>query len=236
MIVVLDEGVDFPHLDASERTTANGTLGDTLAGAYMLWTRLKETLITLTSKPDGREWVLEMMPKHSVGAEIGVFRGEFTRLILKIVRPQKLHLIDPWKYETDPIYTKSIYGGEIGKNQANMDAIYHRVVQRFGAKNVEIHRGTSFDCAVLFPDNYFDWIYVDGNHQYEFVKQDLETYYAKVKPGGIVAGDDYARKKDNWTQDGVTRAVDEIIAGGLYEKVLIKKEDHQFLLRKPYSS
>jgi len=182
---------------------------------------------------DGREWLLEMMPKDSVCAEIGVFWGEFSRLILKIVQPKTLHLIDPWKYETDPTYAQSVYGGARGQNQERMDAIYQRIVRKYTRPNVQIHRRPSLECAAVFPDNYFDWIYVDANHQYEYVTKDLETYYSKMKPGGLVAGDDYARRQDNWTHDGVTRAVDDIIASGLYEKVLIKPEAHQFLLRKP---
>ena len=111
-----------------------------------------------------------------------------------------------------------------------MDAMHKSVVKCFKSKRVEIHRGASAACSSLFTDNYFDWIYVDGNHQYEFVKQDLEMYFPKVKGGGFVAGDDYARNPNNWTKDGVTRAVDEVINSGLYQKILTDK--HQFLLKK----
>jgi hypothetical protein len=185
-------------------------------------------------KTDGREWLLEMMPKRSVCAEIGVFWGEFSRLIVKLVEPKQLHLIDPWKYQGDALFARSNYGSQRGQSQERMDTIYQRVVRKFGGRpNIKIHRSPSLECVHLFPDNYFDWIYVDGDHQYEGVKKDLEMYYNKVKPGGFVAGDDYARKQTNWTQDGVTRAVDDILASGLYEKVVIKPEDHQFVLRKP---
>jgi hypothetical protein len=180
---------------------------------------------------DGREWLLERLPKNSVCAEIGVFQGRFSELILSITRPQKLHLIDPWKYESDPAYARSLYGGVRGKNQERMDKMYESVVRVFQSKKVQVHRATSTECCSQFPDNYFDWIYVDGNHQYEFVKADLEVYFPKLKPGGLLAGDDYARKKTNWTNDGVTRAVDEIVASGMYQKVLT--ENHQFLLVKP---
>ena len=36
-----------------------------------------------------------------------------------------------------------------------------------------------------------DSIYIDGNHEYDFVKKDLENYYPKLKDGGILAGDDF---------------------------------------------
>jgi methyltransferase family protein len=44
--------------------------------------------------------------------------------------------------------------------------------------------------GTLPPTHYFDWIYVDGDHQYEAVKKGLESYLPKVKPGGFITGDD----------------------------------------------
>ena len=47
----------------------------------------------------GRKFLLEMMPKNSVCAEIGVNQGQFSKEILEVVQPKKLHLIDPWAGE-----------------------------------------------------------------------------------------------------------------------------------------
>ena len=41
-----------------------------------------------------RAWLIHKLPKNSVGAEIGVWTGDFSLLRLKIVRPQKLVLVD----------------------------------------------------------------------------------------------------------------------------------------------
>jgi methyltransferase family protein len=178
-----------------------------------------------------RHCILSQIPKHSVCAEIGVDRGHFSELILEC-EPKKLHLIDPWKFEPGPAYEGSRYGGPLGKSQARMDTIYKSVVSRFrsaiSSGIVEVHRNTSEECSSQFPENYFDWIYIDGNHRYEFVKLDLELFLPKVKRHGLVAGDDYGNR--GWWQDGVTKAVDEAIAGGQFEKLLI--ENQQFLLRK----
>jgi hypothetical protein len=53
-----------------------------------------------------------------------------------------------------------------------------------------------------FADNSLDFVYLDGNHTYDFVKQDLNAWYNKVKVGGILAGHDYPLKS-------VKQAVDE---------------------------
>jgi hypothetical protein len=179
---------------------------------------------------DDREWLLKRLPKRAVCAEIGVYEGRFSELILSITRPKKLHLIDPWKYEADPAYERSFYGKSKGHSQARMDGMYESVVKCFKSKRVEIHRDASAACSSRFPDNYFDWIYIDGNHLYEFVKQDLESYFPKIKSGGIVAGDDYGRDPNRWDKDGVKRAVDEAIDTGLCQKIVIDK--NQFMLKK----
>lgn len=182
-------------------------------------------------RKDSRDHVLSRISEGSVCAEVGVYKGDFSKLILERA-PRKLHLIDPWKFETDPIYANSWYGGALGKSQARMDTIHKSVLHRFGTAIrtgiVEVHRKTSAECCAQFPDNYFDWIYIDGNHRYEFVKRDLEMFLPKVKLHGFVAGDDY--NTPGWWQDGVTKAVDEAIESGRFEKLLIG--NHQFLLRK----
>jgi hypothetical protein len=57
--------------------------------------RLKPRAGTALRRP--RRWrYLEMLPNRGIGAEIGVFRGEFTRHILRVAQPRELHLIDGW--------------------------------------------------------------------------------------------------------------------------------------------
>jgi hypothetical protein len=179
-----------------------------------------------------RDCILVPIAAGAVCAEIGVYKGDFSEFILRR-KPKKLHLIDPWKFEPDATYAKSFYGGTLGKDQEKMDSIYKSILGRFhtaiASGIVEVHRSASAAYASHFPDNYFDWIYIDGNHQYDFVKQDLEVFLPKVKSHGLLAGDDYGLP--GWWQDGVTRAVDEAVISGRVEKVLIA--NRQFLLRKP---
>jgi predicted O-methyltransferase YrrM len=67
-------------------------------------------------------------------------------------------------------------------------------LRRRGAiRSRRIHRGYSTDILSRFADAYFDWIYIDGNHLFDFVKADLELGYRKVRRGGLITGDDYLR-------------------------------------------
>jgi len=174
-----------------------------------------------------------MLPRASVGAEIGVWRGDFSARILRTVRPAKLHLIDPWAFQGGEPYREAWYGGKLAADQNAMDRLHAGVVGRFAreiaAEVVEVHRCASTEAAGRFPVGYFDWVYVDGNHLYEVVRADLELYDPKLKAGGLLAGDDYGLP--GWWQDGVTRAVDEFVPGAGYEVVTLAA--NQFVLRKP---
>ena len=166
------------------------------------------------------------MPKGAICAEIGVWKADFSRKILLVTRPKQLHLIDPWAFQ--PEFAERMYGGSVARAQADMDRIHARVVRRLGRRpEVRIHRAFSAPAAKLFPDGFFDWLYIDGNHEYEFVKADLELYLPKVKPGGLICGDDY-----DWNVASgypVRRAVDEFVASGLATPVEIRNS--QFILR-----
>lgn len=180
---------------------------------------------------DPRLELLKKMPQHSVCAEIGVHVGDFANHILEQVQPKKLHLIDPWKYFEEDVYKDSYYGGP-SVSQQLMDERYTYTKERFKNEiangTVVIHRDFSDAASVLFPEKYFDWIYIDGNHLYEYVKKDLSLYYPKIKPGGFFTGDDYG--EGSWWRNGVKKAVMEAIKQGGVEKVSIK--DGQFILRK----
>ncbi len=168
----------------------------------------------------------------SVWAEIGVFKGDFSHQIFKTARPSVLHLIDPWKFESSETYKASWYGGTAGVDQTHMDSILQSVQARFQTETasgkVVIHPCDSVAAAQGFADGYFDWVYIDGNHQYEFVMKDLECYLPKVKPGGFIAGDDYGTA--GWWQGGVTKAVDEFVGRGGCELIAVKNS--QFILKR----
>ncbi len=140
-------------------------------------------------------------------------------------------MIDPWKFEAGKEYRRSLYGAFFGPGQARLDDRYHSVIRRFAREiaegTVSVHRLSSAEAAKHFPDNYFDWVSIDGNHLFPFVKADLETYAAKLKPGGFITGDDYGVA--GWWRDGVTKAVDEFVSQRRLPHLLTR--NGQFLLK-----
>ena len=66
---------------------------------------------------------------------------------------------------------------------------------------------TSVEASKLYEDSSLDFVFIDGGHEYEFVKEDIEHWYPKIRDGGIIAGDDW-----NWhltTNGGIQKAVKE---------------------------
>jgi predicted O-methyltransferase YrrM len=61
-----------------------------------------------------------------------------------------------------------------------------------------------------FEDNSIDFIYIDGDHSYNAVKQDLEMYLPKLKDNGIIGGHDYS-KNDEYNRQNTIRAVNEVV-------------------------
>jgi len=176
--------------------------------------------------PKRRDFLLRKLPHGAVCAEIGVLRGDFSERILKLARARELHLIDPWGANS---------GDMLPEAEDNYRFVRERFASEIAAGRVIIHRTTSLQASSEFPDSYFDWVYIDGNHFYESVKQDLEVYCRKLKPGGALAGDDY-HYPGNW-YDGVTRAVDEFIRSGACTPLYLRrhsiKRHSQYMLRKP---
>jgi hypothetical protein len=158
--------------------------------------------IISNNKTTVRRKLLKKMPKNSVCAELGVAEGLFSEEIIKITKPKKLVLIDNWEEKKD--FSDTI-------KQKEHDLNYNAVKEKFQFNPVvQIIKGLT-NSINTFPDNYFDWVYIDADHRYEGVKKDLENCYPKIKPGGYIIGDDYLHETYGDYILGVVEAVDEFV-------------------------
>jgi len=144
------------------------------------------------------------------GVEIGVKEGKFSERILHYWRGKLLVSIDPWRE----------FGGEYQDKanvaQAQQDDYYHETqarLDRFGERS-RIVRLTSEEGAAQTEDGSLDFAYLDAQHHYEAVKQDIELWWPKVRRGGLLCGHDYSDEDETDERGTVTvfevkRAVDE---------------------------
>ncbi len=162
------------------------------------------------SYAQARATVLAMLPKGGVGAEIGVWKGDFSRQILDAARPKTLHLIDPWKSRSEETHARAWYSSARG---ADMSAIFHSVQKRFSGEietgQVILHAMTSSKALSRLPDGELDFVYVDGDHAYDAVRADLDVSFVKTRPGGLICVDDHFDGK--WWGDSIIRAVNEFL-------------------------
>jgi hypothetical protein len=137
---------------------------------------------------------------NGCGIEIGVCLGNFSLNWIPLCHFEKNYLVDPWKHY------KSGYDVPSNCEQKEQDERYLKVKETYSSygNRGELLRMESLEAVKLFPDNYFDFIYIDANHEYEHVKADINAWYPKIKKNGIFAGHDYNNK-----HKGVIRAVSE---------------------------
>lgn len=98
------------------------------------------------------------------------------------------------------------------EQQFPRDADYQTAVARLlpHAGRTKLIRLPSVEAAVLFPAGAVDFVYIDAAHDHESVRADLEAWYPKLGPKGILAGHDF---DDHPEHEGVRRAVTEFARG-----------------------
>ena len=153
--------------------------------------------------PTRLDMVMALLKPGMRIAEVGVWKGEFAHMLTNTC-PFELVLIDPWKGVVPS-------GDADGNNvcNANLEEIFEGI-QDWEEPYI-VRRGYSYDVLPKYPDNYFDAIYIDGDHGFEGCYKDLELAYKKVKPGGWIMGHDYGQnflKTRNVYHFGVQNAVD----------------------------
>jgi hypothetical protein len=132
----------------------------------------------------------------SIGAEIGVADGRFSLKLCQLIPHLTLYCVDPWAP-----YKGNSRGGGSSQHERNYALAQERLLP-YGAT---LLRMTSMDAVIQFEDASLDFVYIDGNHDYAFVLDDITEWAPKVRPGGIVAGHDYYQ----FNNSGVIEAVNE---------------------------
>ena len=127
---------------------------------------------------------------YKVGAEIGTWRGEFAEVLCKANSGLLLNCIDPYQAIA---YADSVSGWP--KEQERFTLYYKEAREKLKPYSVNWVKAYSMTAVKRFDDNSLDFVYIDANHNFQHVVNDLCEWLKKVKPGGIISGHDYARFK-----------------------------------------
>jgi predicted O-methyltransferase YrrM len=131
--------------------------------------------------------------------EIGTFHGANAISVNKSYakhKDSKIYCIDPWvDYSEYPEYK--------GKQDINYDIFINNISNTNEVSKFIINRGFSNQIIPTFKDNKFDIIYIDGNHEPEFVLEDAVLSFRKLKVGGYMIFDDYGWGGPDLTKKGI---------------------------------
>lgn len=154
----------------------------------------------------GRDDFPQWLTAHGLtgtGVEVGVYYGQFSEHLLKNW-PGRLVGVDPYvKFPKEEWLD--------GCALVDLDAAMAQALETlapFGDR-FRLIRKKSVDAATEFEDSSLDFLYLDGNHDYAHVSEDIKAWWPKVKPGGVFAGHDYMNRNDAYQRCGVQQAVDE---------------------------
>jgi len=182
--------------------------------------------------------------------ELGVLKGVNAESLKKTLSPKLLLLIDAWSSEAMDRYSISnahrswvksaesltaYFGGPVS-SQETFDKLFQEVYQKFLDDNtVQIIRKTTRDALLEIRANSdgkgFDLIYIDANHQYETVLDDLIDYQAFLSETGVLQLNDCCHSNAGINQNlGVLEAVNRFVKQMDFVPVALTNTDFSDIL------
>ncbi len=120
---------------------------------------------------------------YRVGAEIGVSKGEFSRKFCEA--GLRVYAVDSWTATEDHLSRNPKY-------QKRVNASYRIAVETLSSFDCVIIRKSSMDATRDFEDESLDFVYIDADHHFRHIADDLVEWSKKVRKGGVVSGHDYS--------------------------------------------
>mgnify|MGYP001592017508 CR=1 FL=1 len=113
----------------------------------------------------------------NIGAEIGVAQGDYAQVLCETISNLKYYGIDPWYVGG---MKNHVHRGQYELTQKKLAPFDATLIKKYSLKAVK-----------NFADSSLDFVYIDANHQFDYVVCDIIEWTKKVKKGGIVSGHDY---------------------------------------------
>lgn len=193
--------------------------------------RFKDSIKRLVGRPTRSALFSDFIPHGLVGAELGVFKGEFSYEILRFNQPRELVLIDVWWTlfgDTYPNWGAYTNNGTLKTRKAY--ELTCNVTKLFPKTKTSIMVGDDRELLLQFPNRYFDWVYIDSSHEYKHTWEELEILEFKVKEDGYICGHDWIADPNN-LHYGVYKAVNEFCQQKNYA-VVFTDDFTQWVIRR----
>ena len=162
--------------------------------------------------------VVEKLPNNANIVEVGAWFGKSTNYLAEKIKNSGKRInfttIDTFKGSpTEDIHTNTI---KVFDNDIYSEFM-HSTILLDNQNTINVIKDTSLNAKDSFLNNSLDFVMIDAGHTYEDVKSDINAWFPKVKPGGIISGDDYVKEFK-----GVVEAVKEYFYGQ------IQRSNNQF--------
>lgn len=163
-----------------------------------------------------------VIPENGTFVEVGVWAGRsfiyFLSCLQYLDKNVNCFAVDTWEGTVADNHQQIIensFGGDIYGH-------FLENINKCGFENSFVAlRKKSTEAAESFPDNSIDFCFIDADHTYEAVLDDIKTWLPKVAIGGILGGHDYDNK------EGVQRAVNEVFGNNVFFG-----DDHTWYIKK----
>lgn len=143
-------------------------------------------------------FLINQCPVGGTFVECGAWLGKSSAYLVDISQNKKLKvwIVDSWNGSSNELDTHH--------QLAKHSDIYSLFLENMGARKFKHIRSLSHEASLHFDNESCDVVFIDMEHTYEAVKNDIELWLPKVKSGGYIAGHDYS---SDWI--GVIEAVNE---------------------------
>ncbi|MDD3415219.1 MAG: class I SAM-dependent methyltransferase [Lachnospiraceae bacterium] len=155
---------------------------------------LKPELLKQSKVLSTREKALMELPQGGVVAEIGVAFGGFSKKILEFMKPAVFYAIDMYDEQLKGFWNKNVFEEE---NISHYDWYRREFESYINEGTMKMVKSISWEAMEPFPDDYFDYIYLDAAHDIDSVRKDIEAILPKIKDGGIIQFNDYTYGTSN---------------------------------------
>jgi len=128
------------------------------------------------------------------GAEVGVYKGETSHMLLSRFPALNLYAVDCWEPSPFKLGRNQFSAMAQQQNRPEVFAAWEREARTntaFAGERCQVLKGDFRKMAAKIPSQSLDFVFLDASHSYQDTMEQILWYLPKVRIGGLVTGHDY---------------------------------------------